>query len=285
MNLALTSAAGLVLLLSAIAGVGSGQTVIDVDCGSATDMTSALSGRSTAISIDGSTPIAGTEDDQRFRAYRQARGRAANFTYSFNSLPAGKYSVILGFAEVVSGNCANGRRQFSVALSGRDVLTNFDVYGAARACNTAVLQTFPATVSAASPLTIQFRPGNSGRPFISSIIVATVGGGGGTTLPPTGTTRAPTGTTLPPTGTTRAPTGTTLPLTGTTLPPTGTTLPTTGTTRSTTGTTRAPTGTATTTVSSSQVSLRGQFADLQEHLGIGFTVKCLTLLRCASGSV
>jgi hypothetical protein len=278
MNLTLTSAAGLVLLLSAIAGVGSGQTVIDVDCGSATDMTGALSGRSTAISIDGSTPIAGTEDDQRFRAYRQARGRAANFTYSFNSLPAGKYSVILGFAEVVSGNCANGRRQFSVALSGRDVLTNFDVYGAARACNTAVLQTFPATVSAASPLTIQFRPGNSGRPFISSIIVATVGGGGGTTLPPTGTTRAPTGTTLPPTGTTLPTTGTTRSTTGTTRAPTGTTLP-------PTGTTRAPTGTATTTVSSSQVSLRGQFADLQEHLGIGFTVKCLTLLRCASGSV
>ncbi|HLE00011.1 MAG TPA: malectin, partial [Bdellovibrionota bacterium] len=69
--------------------------------------------------------------------------RYGNFSYTF-PMSNGTYSVNLKFAEIYFS--AAGQRLFNVAINGRTVLTNFDIYARAGR-NAAYDQTFPVTVT------------------------------------------------------------------------------------------------------------------------------------------
>ena len=69
--------------------------------------------------------------------------RYGNFSYTF-PVSNGTYSVNLKFAEIYFS--AAGQRLFNVAINGRTVLTNFDIYARAGR-NAAYDQIFPVTVT------------------------------------------------------------------------------------------------------------------------------------------
>jgi Malectin domain len=62
--------------------------------------------------------------------------------------------VRLHFAETYW--TAKGQRVFNVSINGTQVLSNFDIVGAAGAANKAVVEQFPVTSSATGTVTIQF---------------------------------------------------------------------------------------------------------------------------------
>jgi hypothetical protein len=96
--------------------------------------------------------------------------------------------VELGFAETNTRVCAVGGRIFSVVVQGGQVLRDLDVFRETGACNTALVRTFGAVVTAGSPLTVQFVRGAANDPYVASIVVTSVGGGGGTSTTASSTT-------------------------------------------------------------------------------------------------
>jgi hypothetical protein len=91
--------------------------------------------------------------------------RWGNSTYQF-SVPPGKYTVVLKFAETYW--TTTGRRLFNTSINGTQVLTNFDIVAAAGAAFTAIDKSFPVTVTGSS-ITIQFTTGSADLPKISAI--------------------------------------------------------------------------------------------------------------------
>jgi hypothetical protein len=91
--------------------------------------------------------------------------RYGNSVYQY-SVPPGKYTVVLKFAETYW--TTTGRRLFNTSINGTQVLTNFDILAAAGAASIAVDRSFPVTVSGSS-ITIQFTAGSADLPKIDAI--------------------------------------------------------------------------------------------------------------------
>lgn|GEM_PF-1663960 len=103
----------------------------------------------------------GVSDPAPQAVYQAQRWTGSNFTYVVPGLtPGGTYTIRLHFAEVFYQKV--GQRQFDVAINGQQVLTNFDIVGAAGAANKAVVETFTATADSNGKLTITFTNVNGG---------------------------------------------------------------------------------------------------------------------------
>ena len=100
--------------------------------------------------------------------------RWGNSAYQF-SVPPGKYTVVLKFAEIYW--TTTGRRLFNTSINGTQVLTNFDIVAAAGAAFTAIDKSFPVTVTGSS-ITIQFTTGSADLPKISAIAIKPASGVG-----------------------------------------------------------------------------------------------------------
>lgn len=81
--------------------------------------------------------------------------RYGNFTYTVPNLtPGASYTVRLDFAELYFNSA--GQRVFNVSINGQQVLTNFDIYAAAGAKDTAIAETFTATANSSGQIVIGF---------------------------------------------------------------------------------------------------------------------------------
>ena len=85
------------------------------------------------------TPIANTNDSALYQSERYG-----NLTYSL-PVTNGIYTLRLHFAEIYFTSA--GLRRFNVTAQGQQILTNFDIYAESGAANTALIKSFPVTVS------------------------------------------------------------------------------------------------------------------------------------------
>jgi endoglucanase Acf2 len=91
-------------------------------------------------------------------------------TYTIPGLTAGKsVTVTLHFAETFW--TAAGQRQFNIAINGKQVLSNFDIFASAGAANKAIEENFAATVNSSGQIVIQLTDGTVDNPMISGIVV------------------------------------------------------------------------------------------------------------------
>ncbi len=91
-------------------------------------------------------------------------------TYTIPGLTAGtSYTVHLHFAELYF--TAAGNREFDVSINGTPVLTNFDIYAAAGASDTAVVQQYTATANSSGDIVIAFTDGAANQPMFNGIEV------------------------------------------------------------------------------------------------------------------
>jgi fibronectin type 3 domain-containing protein len=96
--------------------------------------------------------------------------RQGTTTYTIPGLTAGNtYTVRLHFAELYFSTA--GSREFNVAINGTTVLTNFDIYGTAKANYTAVVEQFTATANSSGDIVIAFTNGAIDQPMINGIEV------------------------------------------------------------------------------------------------------------------
>ena len=94
--------------------------------------------------------------------------RQGSVTYTIPSLTAGtSYTVRLHFAELYF--TAAGSREFNVAINGAAVLTNFDIYAAAGADFTAVVEQYIATANSSGDIVIAFTNGAVNQPMFNGI--------------------------------------------------------------------------------------------------------------------
>jgi len=116
------------------------------------------------------TPIvlpAGVTDAAPEAVYQDAR--QGPITYTFPGLTAGtSYIVRLHFAELYFS--AAGNRVFDVSINGTAVLTNFDIFAAAGAQYTAMVEQFTATPNSSGDLVIAFTSVTD-QPMINGIEV------------------------------------------------------------------------------------------------------------------
>jgi hypothetical protein len=89
-------------------------------------------------------PINNTTDDPLFQAQRSGIGLNP-FSYTFDNMPAGNYSVTVYFAELRSAG--PNQRFMDVTIEGNLLLDNYDIFAAAGGNNTAVSATFLVPVS------------------------------------------------------------------------------------------------------------------------------------------
>ena len=97
-------------------------------------------GSDTGQTFVSATPIAGTTDGPLYQSERYGQ----SFTYTLPA-PNGTYTLNLLFAEIYW--TAAGQRIFNVDVQGARVLDAFDVFKDAGGANTALVKTFPVTVS------------------------------------------------------------------------------------------------------------------------------------------
>jgi beta-galactosidase len=118
--------------------------------------------------------------------YQSARQGAV--TYTIPGLTAEtSYIVRLHFAELYFS--AAGARIFNVAINGTMVLPNFDIYAAAKANFTAVVEQFTATASSGGQIVISFTNGSIDQPMINGIeVLGTSTACGAISSAPTGLT-------------------------------------------------------------------------------------------------
>ena len=82
-------------------------------------------------------------------------GRYGNLTYSIPNLtPGASYTVRLDFVEYIYNSA--GARVFDVAINGTQVLSNFDIWAAARGEDIAIARSFTAMASSSGAITIGF---------------------------------------------------------------------------------------------------------------------------------
>jgi len=116
----------------------------------------------TAAVQDPAITIAGTDTSALYNGQRYGN---PSFSYQF-SVPNGTYTVTLKFAEqYVTGPAM---REFDIAINGTAVETNFDIYAAAGAMNTAVDESFPVVVSSGA-IQLAFTPGTIQSPKVDAI--------------------------------------------------------------------------------------------------------------------
>ena len=91
-------------------------------------------------------------------------------TYTIPGLTAGsKYTVRLHFAELYY--TSTGNREFDVVINGTTVLTNFDIYAAAGAGDTAVVEQFIATANSSGNIVVTFANGAINQPMFNGLEV------------------------------------------------------------------------------------------------------------------
>jgi hypothetical protein len=112
--------------------------------------------------------------------------RFGNFTYTLPGFTAGaSYTVRLHFAEFYWD--ASGSRLANVLINGTQVLTNFDIFGAAGGQNIAVGEQFNTTASTAGQIVIQFVSVKDNA-AVNGIEIETSGTAPVVPAPPTGLT-------------------------------------------------------------------------------------------------
>ncbi len=84
--------------------------------------------------VDSTTEITGTDRDELYRT--ESWGYSGNLEYVFTELPPGKAKVTLSFAEITLSK--EGDRVMNVAVNGKTVLEDFDIYKTAGGKNTAI---------------------------------------------------------------------------------------------------------------------------------------------------
>ena len=134
-------------------------------------------GFSGGVTDSSATPvaIAGTDSAPLYNSERY--GSAASFGYTL-AVPNGAYDVHLGFAELYV--TAAGQRLFDVSINGAKVLTAFDIFAAAGAMDSAVVRSFPVTVTNGQ-LVLELDPGSAQNPKINTIeVVPATSSDGGT---------------------------------------------------------------------------------------------------------
>jgi len=91
-------------------------------------------------------------------------------TYTIPGLTAGaNYTVRLHFAELYYTSAGN--REFNVVINSTTVLTNFDIYAAAGASNTAVVEQFIATANGSGQIVVTFANGAVNQPMFNGLEV------------------------------------------------------------------------------------------------------------------
>jgi hypothetical protein len=152
---------------------GSGGAVVRVGCGATAPYTdhnshvwSADLGFTGGTTTTTNPPrsIANTTDGPLYNSERWSSD-SQGFTYDF-TVPNGSYDVTLKFAETYA--TAEGQRIFNVAINGDKKLTDFDIFKAAGAANTAHDETFQIDV-AGGKVTIQFTLGSANNPKVDAI--------------------------------------------------------------------------------------------------------------------
>jgi fibronectin type 3 domain-containing protein len=94
--------------------------------------------------------------------------RQGTVTYTIPSLNSGaSYTVRLHFAELYFS--AAGNRVFNVAINGTTVLSNFDIFAAANANFTAVVEQFSVTADSSGDIVIAFTNGTKDQPMINGV--------------------------------------------------------------------------------------------------------------------
>ena len=108
--------------------------------------------------------------------YQTQRYGAMTYTIP-NLTPGTNYDVRLHFAETYFGLASRpgtGQRLFNVALNGVAALTNFDVYAAAKAADTAVVRDFSTSANGNGTIIITLTNGNANYAILNGIeIIAT----------------------------------------------------------------------------------------------------------------
>ena len=119
--------------------------------------------------------------------------------------PSSQNVLTLGFAEMYTPNCGNGKRKIVVAVNGAPFITDLDVYQEAGGCKAAYLETGTVTANRQGEYVIAFTASVQ-NPMVSTIAIDPVSG----PSPPAASTTSPdpnTGSTANPTiGPTRSPT-------------------------------------------------------------------------------
>jgi hypothetical protein len=108
--------------------------------------------------------VAGTDAPALYNSERYA---AQAFTYTL-ALPDGAYRVELGFAETYLQ--ASGQRRFAIAIDGKSVASELDIFDAAGGANRAVVESYDVTV-AGGQIQIAFVPGSVQNPKVNSIAI------------------------------------------------------------------------------------------------------------------
>ena len=107
----------------------------------------------TTVSTTNTVDLSGVTSPAPEAVYQS--NRFGSFSYATPGLTAGKsYTVRLHFAETFW--TAKGSRIFNVTINGQQVLTNFDIIGAAGTASRAVVEQLTAAADSAGRITIQF---------------------------------------------------------------------------------------------------------------------------------
>ncbi|MDB4965158.1 MAG: hypothetical protein JWN44_847 [Myxococcales bacterium] len=112
--------------------------------------------------------IAGTDAAALYNSERYgdaAAPGAGSFSYAI-TVPAGAYTVRLGFAELYVQ--AAGQRLFNVSINGQQLLTAFDIFAAAGGMNSAVVRSFPVTAPKGQ-IQISFDRGSAQNPKVNTL--------------------------------------------------------------------------------------------------------------------
>lgn len=124
--------------------------------------------------------IANTTDDALFRNSRSG-ANGSTFSYNFNNLANGTYTVKLYLAELWNDqygtDCVAGRRTFSVTGNSTPILTNFEIFTAAGGCRTAYITGGTNVTVSNGTLNLNFTRGNSGsdpNPTVNAIEIIPV---------------------------------------------------------------------------------------------------------------
>jgi hypothetical protein len=117
------------------------------------------------------SPVKNTKDWKLFQDFRYGKDK---LTYTFNDLPAGEYMVELYFMEPwigVGGEVnAEGKRVFDVAINGKTVIDDLDIW--AEAGTNRVIKKISKVKVNNGRIVISFPESKSGQALISAIAIA-----------------------------------------------------------------------------------------------------------------
>ena len=150
-----------------------GTAVYQMDAGSSTAVGNFVADPfgSSGSTTSGSSIDASHVSSPASPAIYKSAHAAANFTYTVNLTPNQTYKVRMHFVE--SYFTAAGQRLFNVAINGTPVLKNFDIFAAATAKNTAIVEQFTATADKNGVLTLAFTSGTANQPLRSPRLKST----------------------------------------------------------------------------------------------------------------